>query len=117
MATDSRNLFGAFKSGKIDQKEYNKESGKLIDRLSDLIDEVNGRAAPVVFHKPAIALAKSHGDFYKCLTKLQKMPNAKTEEEKKKLYEAAWQDWLSGYKNVSIAKQGIRMDIDFPMTK
>lgn len=116
-AQEARTLFGQLKAGKIDQKEFNKESNKVINRLSELIDEVNGRAAPKVFHKPAIALATAHGDFYKCLTKLQKLPNAKTPEEQKKLYDDAWADWLSGFKNATIAQKGIRLDIDYNMTK
>lgn len=117
VANEIRTLFGQLKSGKIDQKEFDREANHKIDRLSDLIDEVNGRAAPAIFLKPAKALATGHGDFYKCLIKLKKVPNAKTDEEKKKLYDEAWSDWLTGFKNVTYAKQYIRLDIDYTQTK
>lgn len=116
-AKQTRKLFADLKGGKIDQKTFDKEASKQINRYSDLIDTVNGMAAPQVFHKPAIRLAKSHGDFFQCLTKLQRLPSAKTDQERKDIYDSAWKSWTSGWDNVHYAKRYIRLDITFEQTK
>lgn len=44
----------------------------------------------------------SHGDFSRCLIKLRK-----------RQYDAAWRDWMQGYRDATIAKRSVRLDVDF----
>lgn len=112
-AEDIRKLYGRLRSGNLDPGRLERQCDKITRRLYELNDELTGRTTPDVFLVPARALARGQGDFYRCVGKLRKVPRAQSQDDREKLFQQAWSDWQSGWRNASIARQGIRLDIHF----
>jgi hypothetical protein len=99
VAERSRLLIRDYHTGRIDERVTRRIADQQIAELGDLLDELSERKTPGGFKQETLALARSHGDLYISLCEL-----------KKGRVQEAWLAWGRGYRNATIARQGIRWE-------
>lgn len=110
-AEQARQLYGQLRQGRISPEQYLLRSRRLMQLLEDLNDDVTGRSTPEDFLEPARALARGQGGFYRCVGRLRNLPDDPA--RRKLAFDQAWQDWLLGWRELALARQGIRVDVTF----
>ncbi|MEW6281508.1 MAG: hypothetical protein AB1758_23060 [Candidatus Eremiobacterota bacterium] len=103
-----RDFFYKVRDNKYDKKEIEKTYEKMRRRLTQHIEDVNGRAAPKKFFDAHKKNAEGLGHMYQCIVALRATPKAKTPEERKKLLEDAGKHWRQGRAGIDYAKSIIR---------